>query len=726
MISKFLRYTLLFCILSLVMLAVIPGDPKNSVLLGFSVFRLLIVAGFLVLLVVLAAGINILSKSPDLESNIDQKVERFTRKELRRELILVTTSLVILTCCVLVIVLVMTTNQYVFQILLRLLPVLIFVLLVGFLILSLDPLKADRKKWITIIALSLVCMLVDIGLQAMLLGDLDMPYPRNSTLVQVSNYGTVLLAFTLLSLLASLSPKDRWPWILLAFFLTITFLLQWELYPGKYWRTKHFLAIFAPPGILGTTLLTLVAFNLWQRINKDGRDKMRLVAQWGAVVLLIALSIPYFNAASKHSQLLNDSTRYTDQSNYLEFAKQARLSGFTYLGEHNQTAAYPFLQALFYRSGMDDADFFEQGKQVNIILSLVLLAALFLIFARVLSIPSAVILALIIAYGLYIFKAPYFQAEILYYFLAFLGFFLMAKMILKPELALAVITGVVLGLAQHTKASVLPALALFIFVYSIKEIVNWIRMIRRRHFARDQVRKSILRISCLLITLICFLAVIYPYIRVTKQRFGQYFYNVNTSVYIWYDDFVQAKAAEEIYNFTDQWPPEMPAEMVPGLQNYLRSHSIEQIVDRIRFGVHQQIINIQSQYSVTNYHITFLVLLLIVTMVDLKNSINLLMKYPYLVGFSILYFAVYMTAFIWYSPISPERRFTYGLFIPLMFAIFVALKGLVANQRKNADQETSIELKQFVNAAYFIVVLTLVINTWLVLSERMFFDRYGS
>ena len=726
MISKFLRYTLLVCLISLVMLAVIPGDPKNSVLLGFSAFRLLMLVGFFLLLVVFAAGIYILKNNPPLEHKINQKIECYTNKPRCRELILIATSLVILTCSVLVIVLVMTTNQYVSQILLRLLPVFVFVLLVGFQVLSLDPLKADRKKWVAIIALSLLCMLVGIGLQTMLLGDLDMPYPRNSTLIQVSNYATVLLAFTLLSWLANLSPRNRWTWILLVLFVTLTFLIQWELFPNKYWRTKHFLAIFAPPGILGTTLLTLVVFNFWHRIKKDGVEKLRLTVQWGAIVLLLLLSIPYFNAAKKHSQILNDSTRYTDQSNYLEFAKKARQSSFTYLGEHNQTAAYPFLQALFYRSGMDDSAFFEQGKLINIVLSLVLLVALFLIFIRYLSVPSATILTLIVAFGFYIFKAPYFQAEVLYYFLAFLGFFLMAKMILKPGLALAVVTGVVLGLAQHTKASVLPALAMFVFVYLSKEIVYGLRMLRRKSYDRERIHKSVVRLAYLLITVICFLTVIYPYIRVTKQRFGQYFYNVNTSVYIWYDDFVQAKAAEEIYNFTDQWPPDMPAEMVPGLQNYLRTHSIEQIIDRIRFGVNQQIINIQSQFSVTNYQLTFMVLLLMVIMADLKNSINLLLKYPYLVGFSILYFAVYMTAFIWYSPISPERRFTYGLFIPLMFAIFVAIKELVANQRKNADQETSIELKQFVSAAYFVVALTLIINIWLVLSERMFFDRYGS
>lgn len=97
-------------------------------------------------------------------------------------------------------------------------------------------------------------------------------------------------------------------------------------------------------------------------------------------------------------------------------------------------------------------------------------------------------------------------------------------------------------------------------------------------------------------------------------------------------------------------------------------------------------------------------------------------KYPYTVLFGVLFFAGYLAAFVWYSPISPERRFTYILYIPLMFSIFTAVKELSWNQPRGGW----INIKEFASASNLLIALTLVINIQLVLTERMFFDRYGS
>ena len=85
---------------------------------------------------------------------------------------------------------------------------------------------------------------------------------------------------------------------------------------------------------------------------------------------------------------------------------------FSYTGDHNRMPGYPFLQALFYRAGMSDAEFFDQGKQINILLSISLLAGLLWIFRRYLPRFESVLLILIIAFSLFIFKAPYFQADL--------------------------------------------------------------------------------------------------------------------------------------------------------------------------------------------------------------------------------------------------------------------------------------------------------------------------
>lgn len=111
-----------------------------------------------------------------------------------------------------------------------------------------------------------------------------------------------------------------------------------------------------------------------------------------------------------------------------------------------------------------------------------------------------------------------------------------------------------------------------------------------------------------------------------------------------------------------------------------------------------------------------------VLLADVKNTLGVLRKYPLTVLFALFYFAGYLAAFMWYSPISPERRFTYGLYIPLMFSIFAALKVLSASR----SREGGLDVREFVGAANLVIALTLVVNIPLVLTERMFFDRYGS
>lgn len=725
-ISKYLKYILIFCLVSVLMLVLIPGDPKNAVLLGFSGLRLLMLAGFGLLLGVLGWGIYTLNHNPQLDERIWARVEMAASKPLTRDVILAMTSLVVLSCSVLILDLAITTNQFLEQILLRLLPILVIAPLTGILVLSLPPFVPERRKWLLIILLSFGFMLAGYGLINLLLGDLDRPYPAPGGMIHVSKWLSMLLGFGLFTWLTYLPRRGRRTWVLLGVFVTLMLLIQWVTYPGVYWRTGHLMAIFMPPAILAATLVTMGITRAWGRLNQGWRKRIGVLLQVSAVLLLLGLMIPYYHAANLHARTLNDSPRYTDQSNYLDFARQAHESNFTYLGEHNQTAGYPFLQALFYSEGMDEAAFFERGKQVNIILSLILLAFMFLVFARYLTLPVGTLLALIVAFGLYIFKAPYFQAEVLYYFLAFLGFTLMAKMIETPGWILALLTGISLGAAQHVKASILPALAVFAAVYLVKEMVTWIGAIQARKVNREWFKPALQRIAFLVIVLLSFWMVIYPYVRVTKERFGQYFYNVNTSVYIWYDDFIEAKEAEAIYNFTDQWPPDMPADQVPGLGNYLRSHSLDQVIDRIQFGIKAQVTNIVSQFSVTNYQLTMLVLLILVFAADFRNGARLISRYPYLFAFGILFFGFYLAAFTWYSPISPERRFTYGLFIPLMFSIFVSLKELVNQQLKTADEKALFDLKSLTHGAYLLVGLSLIINIWLVLTERMFFDRYGS
>jgi len=92
------------------------------------------------------------------------------------------------------------------------------------------------------------------------------------------------------------------------------------------------------------------------------------------------------------------------------------------------------------------------------------------------------------------------------------------------------------------------------------------------------------------------------------------------------DDNFDAIAAEEKYNFAEKWPSQLSADEIPSLRNYLREHSLAQIGERIRFGIQAQVDNIKSQFSVTNYHLSYVVLLALVVLADPKNSLAMVKK----------------------------------------------------------------------------------------------------
>ncbi len=530
------------------------------------------------------------------------------------------------------------------------------------------------------------------------------------------------MSFLYIYRLSRLARGKRQAWVLLAVYVVVLFALQWAGYPSKYWPAQYLVALLAPAAAIAIPLFIRVLFDLSSHLDLARRFS-RSRAAWGIVLLgLILLAAPYLIAAQEHARLLNYTTKFTDQQEYLVFARNARLLNFDYTGDHNRMPGYPFLQALFYRDGMSDAEFFEQGKRINTWLSLGLLACTFWIARRYLAKFESVLFILVIAFSLYIFKAPYFQAEISFYFLVFVGYLLMQIMLLRPGWLLAAAAGVVLGLAHLMKASVLVGLILFAVVYAGREMLSGIRQLRKKSLDRRTTGGILMRLGMLLVVFACFLGVIFPYIRAMKLRFGQYFYNVNTTFYVWYDDNFAAIAAEEEHHFAERWPAHLPADELPSPRNYLRDHSTAQIAERIRFGIQSQWDNIVSQFSVTNYHLSYLALLVMVLLADVKNSLAVFRKSPVSILFALLYFAGYLAAFVWYSPISPERRFTYGLYIPLMFSIFTALEALGAS----CSREGGVDVGEFVGAANLVIALTLLVNIPLVLTERMFFDRYGS
>lgn len=628
-------------------------------------------------------------------------------------------------------------------------------LLVGWsiLILASPYLKPLPRRWGNVMVLSVLFISLGILFQSLLLARLEEPFLLSQGGLILVQLGQALIIWAFFYWIFDLPAQERNLWLVVCLFSAGLFLIEWLSLARKLDDFRPYLALWMPVLIFGMPLLAAGLLSLWQALlARRGAMAARLLKA-ALAILLVSLAFVYVQGALEHARTINTSSTFSDQDAYLQFIQKARELNFRYTGDQNRMPAYPFLQALLYDSRMSVPELFAQGKQVNILLSLLLLVFLFLIFLKYLSYYQAVVLVLIVAFSLYIFKSPYIQAEISFYFLFFLSFLLMSQMLIKPSWLLGIASGAVIGLTYLTKGSMLPVLALFSALFILKEGLALLKLARqpvliipptttpievvaiaeathqpaKRAAASLNMQTALLRWVSFALLLFIFGLTIYPYASQMKERFGSYFYNVNTSIYIWYDEMQQAYDGEARYRFAEQIPPDLPADQVPSLRKYLREHTRPQILERFLDGLKSELGKIRWQFSVTNYQLAYLWIFSLVVLLDLRNNLAVIRTYPYLVAFGVLFFLGYLVAFAWYTPLASGRRFTYSLYIPFLFSIFVAINAFARRQAKgSATQAPAINLGRLFNAANLVITLTLVYNIWLVLDILLYVDRYGS
>ena len=391
-------------------LLIIPADPKNAWLFGFSRSRLILILGvFIILAAFVWLGVSIWRKTY-LAEQIQSKVSVLEEKRGLLWCFLLLLVLIIVSGCLFLLQWnFLISNQQITAYLQRLTPVVLFSVVFctqGTIIVGHRFLKNERDKFF-------LFMLI-IG-------------------------GFILIQ-----------------WALIA-----EFILADKLVP-EYYVAERYSEVFSnwmPVILFQTALFLQVPYLFRQRLN------LTLNYAWLGIIVAITLAYFYFSAANIHAQEVNVDLKRSDQDVYIDFTRKVSESNFSYSGVRNQTPAYPYLQALFCHADLTDQALFTCGKWVNVALSVVLLALLFFVFRRFLPAYSSFTLLLIIASSLYIFKAGYMTVELTFYFFNFLSFLFMSIMLIRPSIKLGVVTGIILGITHLLKASVLPGIALFIIVF---------------------------------------------------------------------------------------------------------------------------------------------------------------------------------------------------------------------------------------------------------------------
>ncbi|HSP46242.1 MAG TPA: hypothetical protein VLO30_09635 [Chthoniobacterales bacterium] len=373
-----------------------------------------------------------------------------------------------------------------------------------------------------------------------------------------------------------------------------------------------------------------------------------------ALLVLVVLTVYGFEAHARRREKSSPAT-LGDQSAYLGYARHLYESNYTVVEDRNRMPVYPFLLSLIYRPAMTENEFLVRAQIFTVNLSILLLFLLFVIFRRFFSPFYSLGLLTTAAFGVFLYRAGKAQTELLFYFISFCAFVLLLRMFTRPGWRLAVLAGATTGLAHLTKASVLPALGVWVVVFAAQ--TTWCYRARPRR-----------QLAMLALVPAAFLAVVFPYIQTSKRIYDAYFYNVNSTFVIWCDSSSQAYEFLSAYGDKDDWR-KLPPDQLPSFGKYWREHSVAQIGRRISRGI----FDVATQNARTIGYYKFVIALLIAAALLATRQRTLVREIVarnrFAAAFCLMFFAGYFLLYAWYDAIIDDSRFVLSIFLPFIFAV---------------------------------------------------------
>ncbi len=348
---------------------------------------------------------------------------------------------------------------------------------------------------------------------------------------------------------------------------------------------------------------------------------------------------------------------------------------------------------------------FRKAKILNAILSFALLLLIAAFFYMQFSGNLGLILPpiLIISNTLFLFKAGYVQCELLFYTLFFFCFFLALKSFDKKA---ALLAGGLFALCYLTKASVLFLLIITIVFQLVKA------------FSKSplQFRKLI---PCL-IFVGAFLLFVNPYIRTNKKVFGNYFYNVNSTFYMWYDSWDEALAGTNKHSDMIYYP-NMPADEIPSFKKYWETHSLRQMKDRLHQGLYTIGLHAKSGYGYFKYFLFYLIFAISLALIHFKKTFRLDKQNRWTFFFKTVFFGGYFLLFCWYSNISYGNRFVLSLYLPFFYVVLKFIHNQAPVNIKVGNRLT-LDLKI---VFHHIMLLLILVESYDILSNRIYTMQAG-
>lgn len=421
---------------------------------------------------------------------------------------------------------------------------------------------------------------------------------------------------------------------------------------------------------------------------------------------------------------VNTNMGLTDQSAYMGYAKQLARTNMKYVGGRNRMPLYPAILSFFYSKGISDEEFFARGKAFGVAVGLLISLVAYLTFRSVCRPVDAAVATGGAMFTVLAYKAPYVQAEMLFYGISLVLFLLLLSLIKKPSFRGAVLAGLVAGVGHLTKASILLALLLAALLVVLKGPVDL--LLERREgvsISRPTTAHVLYHVGCSSALLICFLIIVFPYIRTSKERFGRYFYNVNSTFYMWYHSWNEVEVGTKAHGDRLGWPG-MPEEEIPSLRKYLCEHSPAQIGGRVVWGLvalRSRLIHAWGgAVQLLLIYAGSLAALFFRNRAEVRRALQGL--HPCTVLFVLVYFGGYLVLYAWYVPIAGGSRFVLSLFLPSLLLMLMLIS--FAESRNMKVDIGGVGIRASMVSPF--VLLTVMIYLLTVFDRRVFSFYGGS
>src|SRR3954463_6290495 len=355
-------------------------------------------------------------------------------------------------------------------------------------------------------------------------------------------------------------------------------------------------------------------------------------------LILVAILAVYGLESHARRRVLSPPGTHGDQSAYLAYARHLYESNYTVTEDRNRMPVYPFLLSLLYRPDLSEDEFLHRAQTFNVNLSIVLLLALFFIFRKFFRALVALALVATTAFGVFLYRAPNAQTEVLFYSISFCGFVLLLQMLIRPGWSTAIFAGGIIGIAHLTKASILPAVGIWAVTFAAQILWD-----ARRPDWNNLVRRA----AMFLVVMATFLAVVFPYIRTSKRIYGAWFYNVNSTFVMWCDSSTEGYEFLKA-NDKDSWR-QLPPEQLPSFSKYWREHSVEQMSGRLWRGLLDLAMQNAMAIGYYKFMLAFVAAAALLSYRQRDSLRPLLAGRPFALLFCLLFFGAYAALYAWYD-----------------------------------------------------------------------------